>query len=82
MMTTEDWMTPLFQSIKSDSIDMSMPAVIQAYIHKAFFGVFMVVGGLFMINLFVGVIIDNFNKIKSDHEVGGAFVTPKQRKWL
>ena len=79
MMTTEDWMSPLFKSVESDSINLGMPQAFQGFIHKAFYGMFMLVGSLFMINLFVGVIIDNFNKIKSSHEVGGAFVTPKQR---
>lgn len=42
----------------------------------------MVVGFLFLMNLFVGVIIDNFNKIKEQNEVGGIFVTDSQRNWI
>ena len=36
---------------------------------------FMVVGSMFVINLFVGVVIDNFNKIKQQEELGNIFVT-------
>jgi hypothetical protein len=42
----------------------------------------MIIGFLFLMNLFVGVIIDNFNKIKEQKEVGGIFVTDSQRNWI
>lgn len=42
----------------------------------------MIVGFLFLMNLFVGVIIDNFNKIKEQNEIGGIFVTEGQRNWI
>ena len=40
------------------------------------------VADLFLMNLFVGVIIDNFNKIKEQNDVGGIFVTESQRNWI
>ena len=55
----------------------SVPDWIMKWFHVSFFSGFMVISYLFLINLFVGVIIDNFNKIKASNEVGGAFVTPK-----
>lgn len=44
----------------------------------------MVIGALFVLNLFVGVIIDNFNKIKESEEIGGKglLITENQRKWI
>lgn len=44
----------------------------------------MVIGSLFVLNLFVGVIIDNFNKIKESEEIGGKglLITEDQRKWI
>jgi hypothetical protein len=36
---------------------------------------YMIIGSLFIMNLFVGVVIDNFNKIKEKEELGSAFVT-------
>lgn len=41
----------------------------------AFFLAFMVMGSQFIINLFVGVVIDNFNAIKEQEELGNMFVT-------
>ena len=42
----------------------------------------MVVGSQFILNLFVGVIMDNFNKIKEKEEWGSLFVTQEQRGWI
>ena len=42
----------------------------------------MVVGSQFILNLFVGVIMDNFNKIKEKEEWGSLFVTDDQRCWI
>lgn len=47
-----------------------------------FFIGFMIIGSMFIINLFVGVVIDNFNKIKTTEELGGIFVTDQQRGWI
>ena len=33
-------------------------------------------------NMFVGVVIDNFNKIKEKEELGSSYVTEDQRQWL
>ena len=40
-----------------------------------YFVSFMIIGSQFIINLFVGVVIDNFNKIKEQDEMGNCFVT-------
>ena len=42
----------------------------------------MVFGSQFILNLFVGVIMDNFNKIKDQQEWGSLFVTEDQRAWI
>ena len=47
-----------------------------------FFIAFMVVGSMLIVNLFVGVVIDNFNKIKINEELGNMFVTESQKKWI
>ncbi|KAH7463184.1 Sodium channel protein 60E [Phytophthora ramorum] len=47
----------------------------------AFFVVFMMFGSFFVVNLFVGVIIENFNKMQD--ALGGSFMlTSEQKKWL
>lgn len=42
----------------------------------------MVFGSQFIQNLFVGVIMDNFNIIKDREEWGGLFLTQDQRNWI
>jgi hypothetical protein len=43
----------------------------------------MIIGSMVIINLFIGVIIDNFNKIKETEEFGvGLLVTPSQKQWI
>jgi len=39
----------------------------------------MITGSEFIINLFVGVVIDQFNRIKENEELGKMFVTDEQR---
>ena len=40
-----------------------------------YFIVFIIIGSQFIFNLFVGVVIDNFNRIKEQEEMGNNFVT-------
>ena len=44
----------------------------------------MIIGSQFIINLFVGVVIDNFTKIKEKEELGGkgVYITDSQQRWL
>lgn len=81
MMTTEGWTTVMFNGMDSKDIDEQPKTNARAYF-SLYFIFFMVVGFLFLMNLFVGVIIDNFNKIKEQKEVGGIFVTDSQRNWI
>ncbi len=46
-----------------------------------FFILWIFVGALFINNLVVGVVIDNFNQIK-DQENGSAFLTSEQKDWV
>ncbi len=50
---------------------------------QIYFVVFIVLGAFFILNLFIGVIIDNFNRLKQQYEDGiGIFLTPGQRNWV
>ena len=51
-------------------------------VFTVYFVLYMIVGSLFVMNLFVGVVIDNFNKIKEKEETGGGFMTSQQKEWL
>lgn len=81
MMTQEGWMSPMFSAMDSRGID-KMPEYNASFANCIFFCIFMIVGFIFLVNLFVGVIIDNFNKIQDAEDAGGVFLTPKQRQWL
>lgn len=74
MMTTEGWQNLMFQGIDATGIDMQPKKNTSVGMVIYFIG-FMVVGSLFIINLFVGVVIDNFNKIKEQNELGSGFIT-------
>jgi len=80
--TTEGWMEVLHGAIDSTQAyrkskrDSKLAAGI-------FFFFFMCIGSFFLIQLTVGVIIDNFNKIKSQSSMGkSVLLTPQQQKWV
>ena len=73
MMTTEGWLTVMFAGVDSTGID-SQPKRDSKLFSIVFFVGFMIVGSQFILNLFVGVVIDNFNKIK-EKELGNIFLT-------
>jgi len=81
MMTTEGWMDVMNNGIDHEGIDMQ-PKKDNHKIYIGFFVLFMIFGSQFILNLFVGVIMDNFNKIKEKEEMGSLFVTDDQRAWI
>lgn len=75
LMTTEGWI-----DVMDDGCDGVSPTKMPeedayAFISVPFFVVYMIFGSQFILNLFVGVIMDNFNKIKEKEELGSLFVT-------
>jgi hypothetical protein len=80
-MTTEGWMTVMYAGIDSRGVDLQ-PKKDSNLWWILYFISFMIVGSQFIINLFVGVVIDNFNKIKEKSETGNIFVTDRQREWI
>eukprot|EP00736_Rhodelphis_marinus_P000156 Rmarinus@m.17433 len=46
-----------------------------------FFVAFVVVGSFFLLNLFVGIVIDTFTKLKQEYD-GSALLTETQRDWI
>lgn len=60
MITTEGWLDVMFAVVDSNKIDL----VPERNLHPGYivyFGIFMIVGSLFILNLFVGVVINTFN---------------------
>lgn len=81
MMTTEGWVDVMNDGVDGVGI-MKQPKQNANIGLVIFFVAFMIVGSQFIINLFVGVVIDNFNTIKEKEELGNMFVTEQQRSWI
>lgn len=64
----------MYNGIDAVGVDMQ-PKKDKNPIMAMYFVAFMIIGSQFIINLFVGVVIDNFNKIKEKDEMGNCFVT-------
>jgi len=60
IITTEGWKDVMYQAVDARGYRM-MPQENYSPSQQLFFVCFMVLGSLFMLNLFVGVVIDNFN---------------------
>jgi hypothetical protein len=81
MMTTEGWTDVMNDGV--DSVGIHKQPKRNANIGLVvFFIAYMIIGSQFIINLFVGVVIDNFNTIKEKEELGNMFVTQQQRSWI
>ncbi|RMX46589.1 hypothetical protein pdam_00019719 [Pocillopora damicornis] len=82
--TFEGWMELMDDAVDSKEVD-EQPAdesYLGAYIY---FVIFIVMGAFFVLNLFVGVIIDNFNSLKRRYDelsYMGMLLTDAQRKWV
>ena len=81
MTTTEGWVEVMNSGVDSRGIG-KQPKTNSNTPLISFFIVFMIVGSQFIINLFVGVVIDNFNTIKEKEELGNIFVTEQQKSWI
>jgi hypothetical protein len=77
--TTEMWCDVMYAGVDATAIDMQ-PIRDNNVAWVVFFVVFMVVCAMFVLQLFVGVILDNFDSQKE--QLQGTFsFTPAQREW-
>ncbi|XP_076667636.1 sodium channel protein 60E isoform X3 [Andrena cerasifolii] len=80
--TFEGWMEVMQDAVDARGIDLQpqREANIYAYIY---FVIFIVCGSFFTLNLFIGVIIDNFNMLKKKYEGGvlEMFLTESQKHY-
>ncbi|XP_074632379.1 sodium channel protein 1 brain-like isoform X4 [Acropora palmata] len=82
--TFEGWMEVMQDAVDSTGVDRQ-PKFENKLAAFCFFVAFIVVGSFFVLNLFVGVIIDNFNSLKKKYEElnsMGMLLTDTQRKWV
>ena len=76
--TTEGWTDVMYAAIDQRGIEMQ-PIENSQPIWALFFICFLVIGAFFVLELFVGVTIDNFNKIRA--KTGRSLMTEGQRNW-
>ena len=82
MMTKDEWIPIMDNGIDANGIE-NQPMYENNLYFWLYFILFMIVGSMLVVNLFIGVIIDNFNKIKNSEEIGADWmVTPAQRQWM
>jgi len=81
MTTTEGWVDVMYSGIDARGPGFQPKKNTNIYI-ILYFIAFMIIGSQFIINLFVGVVIDNFNTIKEREELGNMFVTESQKSWI
>ena len=79
--TTEGWIQVMLYGIDSVGVNQQ-PVKNNNLWTLIYFISFMIIGSQFIINLFVGVVIDNFNTIKEREELGNIFVTDQQKSWI
>eukprot|EP00730_Choanoeca_flexa_P005210 TRINITY_DN11905_c0_g1_i8.p1 TRINITY_DN11905_c0_g1~~TRINITY_DN11905_c0_g1_i8.p1 ORF type:complete len:1294 (+),score=208.14 TRINITY_DN11905_c0_g1_i8:212-3883(+) len=81
--TFEGWMELMECAVDSVGIDQQPQREyrMEAYV---FFVVFILIGAFFTLNLFIGVIIDNFSRLKAklEDEGQGLFLTASQRAYM
>ncbi|KAL7543245.1 hypothetical protein ACHAXR_012558 [Thalassiosira sp. AJA248-18] len=76
--TTESWVNVMYAAIDQRGIDMQ-PVRDNNRLWALFFVVFLVLGAFFILELFVGVIIENFSRLREIK--GHGVMTESQRQW-
>jgi hypothetical protein len=74
MMTGDDWTIVMWNGIDATEIDQQ-PIENNTFAMRFYFIMYMIVGSIFVQNLFIGVVIDNFNRTKEREEMNGTFLT-------
>ncbi|NWW76127.1 SCN5A protein, partial [Climacteris rufus] len=78
--TFKGWMDIMYAAVDSRGIDQQ-PAFEARLSMYAFFVVFIIFGSFFMLNLFIGVVISNFNQQRKKISGKDLFLTEEQRKY-
>lgn len=79
--TTENWVDLMYAAVDAAGIDMQpRKGNNEAFIY--FFIFFIIIGSFFALNLFIGVIIDNFEKTKLDLTGDMVFWDLKDIEWV
>ncbi|KAM9332676.1 sodium channel protein type 2 subunit alpha-like [Pholidichthys leucotaenia] len=78
--TFKGWMDIMFAAVDSRAVEEQPIKEINLYMYL-YFVIFIIFGSFFTLNLFIGVIIDNFNQQKRKMRGQDIFMTEEQKKY-
>ncbi|XP_048872082.1 sodium channel protein type 4 subunit alpha-like [Brienomyrus brachyistius] len=78
--TFKGWMDIMFAAVDSRAVEEQPVYEINLYMYL-YFVIFIIFGSFFTLNLFIGVIIDNFNQQKKKFGGQDIFMTEEQKKY-
>uniref|UniRef100_A0A671QKK7 Sodium channel protein n=1 Tax=Sinocyclocheilus anshuiensis TaxID=1608454 RepID=A0A671QKK7_9TELE len=78
--TFKGWMDIMYSSVDSREVEMQPDYETNLYMY-IYFVIFIIFGSFFTLNLFIGVIIDNFNQQKAKIRGTDIFMTEEQKKY-
>lgn len=78
MSTTEGWVDIVWAVVAANGARME-PIRDNQFFWALFFVLFMLLGSYLILNLFVGVVVDNFNSVRKDAEGDVSLLTEAQR---
>ena len=76
----EGWPDVMYAGVDASNVDEA-PVVGYSYAQSIFFVAWIVVGGMFVVNLFVGIIVDTFAAIRSEDD-GSNLMDEAQSQWV
>ena len=79
--TTEGWVDVMYTAVDATSPMWSEMRDYNAWLWSFFFVLFIIVANFFLLNLCVGVIVDNYGRMQSEGE-GPVLLTKEQAEWL
>uniref|UniRef100_A0A672S2F3 Sodium channel protein n=1 Tax=Sinocyclocheilus grahami TaxID=75366 RepID=A0A672S2F3_SINGR len=78
--TFKGWMDIMYSAVDSRDVEMQPDYESNLYMY-IYFVIFIIFGSFFTLNLFIGVIIDNFNQQKAKIRGTDIFMTEEQKKY-
>ncbi|XP_061661034.1 sodium channel protein type 4 subunit alpha B-like isoform X1 [Syngnathoides biaculeatus] len=78
--TFKGWMEIMYAAVDSRAVDEQPIKEVNLYMYL-YFVIFIIFGSFFTLNLFIGVIIDNFNQQKRKIRGQDIFMTEEQKKY-
>eukprot|EP00117_Sycon_ciliatum_P046107 scpid9228/ scgid2998/ Sodium channel protein 60E; Drosophila ion channel 60; Drosophila sodium channel 1; Protein smell-impaired 60E; Sodium channel 2 len=82
--TFEGWIELMADAVDATGLNQQ-PIYDNNFAANLYFVVFIIIGSFFVLNLFIGVIIDSFARIKRENEnqpTFSKFLTPSQQAWI